>query len=495
MRATCFKHALVQDAAYGTLLREARRALHARIAEVLEGQFPEIMQTQPELLARHCTEAGMIEKAAGLWGKAGRQSIERSALVEGIEQLNRALDHIASLPSTPALRREQIDLQVALLTPFMHTKGYAAPETKAATERARLLIEEAEALGEATHDPLVLFSVLYGFWVANFVAFNGDALCELAAQFLALAEKRGATVPLMLGHRVMAVSLASTGNIAESLIHWDRVLALYKEEREPLAFGLDSKVSALCHRSLALWFLGYPEGALAEAALAAREARETGQAAALMYTLFFTGSTQAFCGNHTTATTQFNELVATGDKTGSIFWKTCGLALRGWALVIAGGASEATEVITAGITSWRATGTTLWIPLLLSQLARRHAELGQFDNASRAIHEALAMVKISKERWCEAEINRVAGEIEVLSPESEGQKAEAYFERALAVARDQQAKSWELRAAMSMARLWRDQGKGRQAHELLAPVYDWFTEGFDTLDLKEARALLAELTR
>ena len=168
-RLILFKHALVQDAAYGTLLREPRRALHARIAETLESQFAEIAENQPELLARHCTEAGLIEKAASLWGKAGQRSLARSALVEAAEQLTRALDQIATLPATPALRREQIKLQVALITPLMHVKGYAAPETKAAAEQARLLIEQAEALGEPPEDPLLLFSVLYGFWVANYV--------------------------------------------------------------------------------------------------------------------------------------------------------------------------------------------------------------------------------------------------------------------------------------------------------------------------------------
>ena len=243
-----FKHALVQDAAYGTLLREPRRALHARIAETLESQFAEIAESQPELLARHCTEAGLIEKAAGLWGKAGQRSLERSALVEAVEQLTRALDQIATLPATPALRREQIKLQVALITPLIHVKGYAAPETKAAAERARLLIEQAEALGEPPEDPLLLFSVLYGFWVANFVAFNGDVMRELAAQFLALAEKQGATVPLMIGHRLMGISLLCTGDIAEGRAHLDQAIALYDPaEHRPLAtrFGQDSRVADL----------------------------------------------------------------------------------------------------------------------------------------------------------------------------------------------------------------------------------------------------------
>jgi predicted ATPase len=167
-----FKHALVQDAAYGTLLREPRRLLHVRIAETIEGQFAEIADSQPELLARHCAEAGQIEKAASLWGNAGERSLERSALLEAVEQITRALNHIASLPATPALRREQIKLQVALITPLSHVKGFAAPETKAAAERAHQLVEHAKALGEPPEDPLLLFSVLYGFWVASYAAFQ-----------------------------------------------------------------------------------------------------------------------------------------------------------------------------------------------------------------------------------------------------------------------------------------------------------------------------------
>jgi predicted ATPase len=206
-----FKHALVQDAAYGTLLREPRRALHAGIAETLESEFTEIARNRPELLARHCTEAGLIEKAAGLWGKAGERSLERSALVEAVEQLTRALAQFGTLPTSPALRREQIKLQVDLIAALIHVKGHAAPETKVATERARLLIEQAEALGEPPEDPLLLFSVLFSIWVANFVAFNGDMVRKLAAQFLALAEKQGATTPLCSGTASWALHLCLRG--------------------------------------------------------------------------------------------------------------------------------------------------------------------------------------------------------------------------------------------------------------------------------------------
>jgi predicted ATPase/class 3 adenylate cyclase len=491
-----FKHALVQDAAYGTLLREPRRALHARIAETLESQFAEIAERQPELLARHCTEAGLIEKAAGLWGKAGQRSLERSALVEAAEQLTRAVAQIAALPGTPTLRREQIKLQVALITPLIHVKGYAAPETKAATERARLLIEQAEALGEPPEDPLLLFSVLYSFWVANYVAFNGDAMRELAAQFLALAEKQGATVPLMVGHRLMGTSLMSTGDIAQGRAHYNQAIALYDpNEHRPLAtrFGQDVRVAILSYRSRHLWLLGYPEAARRDTEYALKDAREIGQAATLMYALSHVPVTYILCGNNVAANARADEVVALADEKGALLWKAAGMMNQGCVLALTGKASEAVQMMTSGITAFRSTGATLWMPWYLSYLARAYAALDHFDDAWRCIGEAITAVETTKEKWCEAEVHRTAGEIALLSREPDAAKAEAYFERALAVARQQQAKSWELRAAVSMARLWGDQGKRDAARELLAPVYGWFTEGFDTLDLKEAKTLLDEL--
>jgi predicted ATPase len=492
-----FKHALVQDAAYGTLLREPRRALHARIAEILESQFVEIAESQPELLARHCTEAGLIEKAAGLWGKAGLRSLERSALVEAVAQLRRALDQFAILRPTPAFRREEIKLQVALITPLFHVKGFAAPETKAAADRARLLIEQAAALGEPPEDPLLLFSVLYAFWVANQVAFNGDVLRELARQFLALAEEKGATAPLMIGHRLMANSLLETGDTAEARAHYDRALALYDPgEHRVLAtrfFGQDARVATLSYRSSALWLLGYPEGALADADQALSDAREIGQAATLMFALRHTSLTRIHCGKYATANAQLEELLALAEEKGAALWKAAGTIQQGFVLALTGKVAEAVRMIPSGIIAWRSTGATIYLPLYLSHLARAYAQLGQLDDAWRCIGEAMTAVETTKERWYEAEANRVAGEIAQLSPKSDAAKVEANFERALAVARQQQAKSWELRAAMGLTRLWRDQGKVQQARELLAPVYGWFTEGFDTRDLKEAKALLDEL--
>ena len=492
-----FKHALVQDAAYGTLLREPRRALHARIAETLETQFVGIAESQPELLARHCTEAGLIEKAAGLWGKAGQRSLERSALVEAAEQITRALEQIESLPATPELRREQIKLQVALITPLIHVKGWAAPETKAAAERARLLIEQAEARGEPSEDPLLLFSVLYIFWAVNYLAFNGDAMRELAAQFLTLAEKQGAmTGPLMIGHRLMGNSLFLTGDLTEGRAHFDQALPLYDPaEHRVLAarFSQDIRVAILCNRSWALWLLGYPDAALADVDDALEDAREIGQAATLLYALLHVSVTDIHCGNYATATAVLDELTALAGEKGALFWNVHGTAQQGCLFSLTGKYSDAIKMLTSGFIAVRSTGTTCWMPLYSSNLARAYVELGKFDDAWRCIREAITAVETTKERWCEAEVNRIAGEVALLSPERDATKAEAYFESALAVAREQQAKSWELRAAMSLARLWRDQGKVQQARELLAPVYGWFTEGFDTRDLKEAKALLEEL--
>ena len=491
-----FKHALVQDAAYGTLLREPRRALHASIAETLESQFAEITQNLPELLARHCTEAGLIKKAASLWGIAGQRSLERSALVEAIAQLTRALGQIAALPATPALRREQIKLQVALITPLIHVKGYAAPETKAAAERARLLIAQAEALGEAPEDPLLLFSVLYGIWGVSHVAFNGGMMRELAVEFLGRAEKQRAPVPLMVGHRLMGNSLLFTGDIAESRTHYDQAIALYDPaEHRTLAtrFGQDVGVAVLSFRSLALWILGYPDAALADADRAVADAREIGRAATLMYVLSHVPVSHIFLGNHTAAKAQSDEVVALADEKGALFWKAEGMMNQGRVLVVTGKASDAVHVITTGLTTYRSTGATVWLPLVLSFLARAYADVSQYDDARRCIGEAMTTVVTTNERWFEADIHRIAGEIALMSPQPDAAKAQAYFERALSVSRQQQAKSWELRAAMSMARLWRDQGKVQQARELLAPVYGWFTEGFDTLDLKEAKTLLDAL--
>ena len=405
-----FKHALVRDAAYGTLLREPRRALHASIAETLKNQVAEIGQSQPELLAHHFTQAGMTEAAIEWWGRAGQRSMARYALVEGAEQLKRALDQIATLPATPDLRREEIKLEVAF----------------------------ANALG-------------------------------------------------------------LTGNFVDSKEHYDRALAIYDPaEHRPLTTGSgrDIRVALLASRSGCAWLLGYPAAARSDAERAIKNAREIGHDATLLEALWGAGYRHILCGDYAAANAALDELIGLADERRAPYWKALGTAVRGWRFALTGKASDAVRAITSGmsgIASLRSTGATFYEPQHLQYLAMAYAELGQLDDAWRCIDDAIDKKEKSKEKWGEAEVYRIAGEIALKSPEPDAAKAEAYFERALSVARQQQAKSWELRASMSLARLWRDQGKVQQARELLAPVYGWFTEGFETRDLKEAKVLLDEL--
>jgi predicted ATPase len=236
------------------------------------------------------------------------------------------------LPATPALRREQIKLQVLIITPLMYVKGYVAPETQAAVEHARLLIEQAEGLGEPPEDPLLLFSVLYGFWTASHVAFDGEKMRKLAAQFLALAEKQGAIAPLMVGHRLMGMSLLQTGDISVGRAHFDRAIALYdptQHRRLATRFGGDSGVSILSNRSWALWIMGYPAMALADVEHALHEAREIGQAATLMYSLVHGALPLIFRGDYVVANKLLDEVVALTNERSALYWKALGMMFQG----------------------------------------------------------------------------------------------------------------------------------------------------------------------
>jgi hypothetical protein len=306
-----FKHALIQDAAYENLLKSRRQVLHRHVAETLRDRFPARAAAEPELLAHHFAQAGFSEAAIEWWGKAGQRSLERSALAEAVEQFTRAVSQIATAPPTPMLRREEIRLQVALIHPLIHLKGHAAPETKVAAERARLLIEQAEALGESPGDPLLLLSALGGLAAASFVAFDGDAVRQLAARFMTLARKQGGTTPLMLGHFFVSSAFLYTGDILKGRTHLDRAIALYDPaEHRALAtrFATNPGVHALCYRAWAN-LLGYPEAALSDASRALCHARQIGQTSVLMNTLGVTCVSHILRRDYATAAIQIDELV------------------------------------------------------------------------------------------------------------------------------------------------------------------------------------------
>jgi hypothetical protein len=302
-------------------------------------------------LARHCTEAGLIEKGALLWGKAGQQSLARSALAEATEQLRRALDQIAALPGSPALRREQINFQIALINSLVHVKGYGAPESKAAVEQANLLIEQAVALGEPPEDPLLLFLVLYGFWTANVFAARGDVCRDLAERTLTLAEKQRALVPLVVGHRMMASSLLQTGAIAQSRKHCDQVLTLYdplEHRSTAMRFGLDLEPVTLATRSRAMWFLGYPGRSLADAEGALDQARAAGHAPTLLFALSSIEKVHFLSGNYAAANAALDELATLAEEKGALAWKTAEITGRGRLFALTGKFSEAVQVLKSG---------------------------------------------------------------------------------------------------------------------------------------------------
>jgi predicted ATPase len=285
------------------------------------------------------------------------------------------------------------------------------------------------------------------------------------------------------------------GDAAEGLSHLDRALALYDPAvHRPLAtrFGHDVGTAILTFRPLALWLLGYPETALMQTDRAIAAGREAGHVPTLLFALTLTALTHICCRDHAAAFAHLEECIALAQEEAP-YMKYLAAGNRGCVLAQTGKASEAIQAISDAITELRPIAATVWRTAWLALLSLAYAELGKLDDAWRCVGEAMTAAETTKERWFEVEIHRIAGELALMSPNRDAVKAQAYFERALAVARQQQAKSWQLRAAMSMARLWRSQGKSQQARQLLAPIYGWFTEGFDTRDLKDAKALLGEL--
>ena len=426
-----FKHALIQDAAYENLLKSRRQVLHRTIAEILRDNVSAGVAAEPELLAHHFSQAGLTEAAIEWWGKAGQQSLERSALIEGVAQLGKALGQIATLPTTPVLRREEIKLQVTLASALFHVKGYTSPETIAAFERADALIEQAEALGEHPEgeDALLRFSVMYGQWTGNFSAGNFARAAEHAKQCLALAEKQTRSAPLLVAHRLMGGTLLISGQFQAARVHLDRAITLYApEEHRSLAtrFGQDIGVASLVYRSFVLYRLGYPESARVDADEALKYARDLGQAGTLLYALMGAAFFEVVCGRFDVAEAPVEEMSALSEKLGLPQWKSIGGLLRGCIFVATDRGDQATQLIGSGLSVLAATRTTIFSPFGLTWLARAHAACGRVAEAQNALSEALDAVSKTNERWDEAEVLRTAGEIARLGPSSDAARAETY---------------------------------------------------------------------
>jgi TOMM system kinase/cyclase fusion protein len=484
-----FKHALIQEAAYQSLLRSTRQRYHQHIAQILEGQFPETVETQPELLAHHYTEAGLSAPAVDYWQRAGRRATEHSANAEAISHLTRGLEVLQTLAETPERLRCALTLQTLLAQVLKDAKGYGHPEVEQAYTRARELCQH---IGETPQ----LFPALLGLSIYYVVRAELQTARELGAQLLSLAQRAEDPVLLVEAYYSLGVTCFWLGEFAlareyleQGIIHYDP-----QRHRSHLAlFGQDGGAVCLCRVALVLWYLGYLDQALAWSQEARILARELSHPFSLAYVLLWT----ALLYNHRQEVQETQELADTvtafSTERGFPYWSTQGMVLQGWALAAQGQEAEGMAQIHQGLVAMRATGTEVLRPYFLGLLANECGKMGQAREGLALLDEALALVHKTGECWPEAELHRLKGELLLALSTDNQAKAEGCLHQAFTVARRQQAKAPELRAATSLSRLWQRQGKRTEAHQLLTEIYGWFTEGFDTADLQDAKALLEEL--
>ena len=484
-----FKHALVQEAVYQSLVLQMRQQYHQQIAAVLETQFPETGVTQPEVVAQHYTAADLPAQALPYWRQAGQRAIERSAYTEAIAHLRTGLAGLTTLADAPERWQQELDMQIALGNALMATKGWAAPEVEHAYIRARALCHQ---MATTSH----LFPVLYGLCAFSFVQARLHTALERGQEFLHLAQQQPDAAPLLVAHRVLGVTLFYRAEFGAAHRHLHQCLALYDPlQHRALAFlyGQDPQVAGLAFLAWTLWVLGYPDQALARVA----EALTCAQARLHPFSLAYALNWAAVIHQHrqeVQATQERAEAVmALSTAQGFTHLVAFGTVLQGWARAEQGQRTEGMTQMHRGLAAWRATGAGLHQPYFLALMAAASAQGGHLGDGLQGIREAMGCVETLGERWWEAEIYRLTGELLLAQDGHRADEAQACLRKALTIARCQQAKSLELRAARSLSRLWQQQGKRAAAYELLAPIYGWFTEGFDTADLQEAKALLEAL--
>ena len=483
-----FKHALVQDAAYSTLLRGRRQQLHARVATILEVQFAEIAAGQPQLMAQHCAEAGLTEKAVGHWLKAGQQAVARSAMTEAVAQLQKGLDLLPQLPDTPSRQLQELDLQVVLGPALTATKGYSAPEVGETLARARAVAEQLDR-------PDYLIGLLYGQFWYHAVRSEHHLANSVAQQMEQMGETRNDRATLLLGHYLRAVFYFWVGEFVACLDLFEQCDGLGEKARRAnyATFAAEDPYTAvLALRALTLAHLGPLDQAQCCVTEALSEVRRLNHAYTLAFVLGLASWMQWLSGSYLVARQYAEEQLAVSNAQGFPLWAGWGMVHRGWSSTACGQAEEGRSLLMQGLSVIRATGELSSVPWLLILLAEAHAKLGQSAEALNSLAEAAQLIERTDERCAEAELHRLRGDL--LNATGDRGAAEENYQRALGVARRQSARTFELRAATSLAQLWRDQGKCREARDLLAPVYNWFTEGFDTPVLQEAKTLLEMLT-
>ena len=479
-----FKHALVQDAAYQSLLKSTRQQYHQRIARTLEEQFPATAEMQPEIVAHHYTEAHLAEPAIDYWHRAGQRAHERSANVEAIAHLTRGLGLLESLPDTVERAEKDLALQIDLGLALQAAKGFGAAEVQQTYARARELCEQ---VGNTPH----LFRALWGLATYYTQSAQLPAARELAEQLLALAERLQVSGFLIEAHLSMGVPLFWLGEAASARRHYKKVVALYdpNEHRALLReYGEDPGIAGRARRGFPLWMLGYPDQAIKTSREAATLAQELSHPFSLARALVIAAWIHTFRREARAAQELSETVITVCTEKGFPFWLRWGTMLRGWALTELGQVDDGISQMQDAAQPMNSTGQTH----LNALLAEAYSKADQLEQGLDALVVAAAFADKTGERFWQAELHRLRGEL-LLRQNTTKVEVESCFHQALEIARRQQAKSLELRAGTSLGRLWRDQGKRAEARGLIAPVYDWFTEGFDTADLQDAKALLDEL--
>ncbi len=496
-----FKHALIQEAAYQSLLRSKRQQYHKKIGQALEERFPETVETQPELLAHHYTDAGLREQAIVYWQRAGQRAVQRSANIEAVSHLTKGLELLKTLPDTHDRTQQELTLQIALGAPLRITKGFASPEVERVYARAR---ELSQQIGETPQ----LFPVLRGLGGYYIARAEFQTAHKLGEQCLRLAQSMQEPALLLHAHYLLGATLFCQGKIALAREHVEQGIALYNPRQHSshtLLYGQDPGVACLFWTAWALWHLGYPDQALKRGHEAVTLAQELSHPYSLAIALNIVAFLHQFRREGHAAQEHAEASVTLSNEGGFGFILGMGIILLGWALAEQGQGEEGIAQMRQGLASWQSTGAELYRSYWLALLAEAYGKTGQVEEGLAVLAEALDIVHKNGERYYEAELYRLKGELILMQAVGVGlipdefvgeahTEAEACFRQAIEIARRQSAKSLELRAAMSLSRLLNNQGKKDEARQILAEIYNWFTEGFDTRDLKEAKILLEELS-
>jgi predicted ATPase len=471
------------------LLIERRKQLHEHAGHALESLFAEQLDDHLTQLAHHYSHSDNVEKAVEYLGRAGQQALQRSAHADAASSLNAAIDLLQRLPDSPERVQRELRLQLAIGSASIPVAGWAAPEVERAFTRAR---ELCERLG----DPPELFPALFGLWTMYFIRAEFRAAYELGGQLLQRAQEAQRPALLLLAHQALGDTLFNMGGLLLASEHLEMAISLYnRESHRPRGFrhgGVDAKVNCLSYSARTLWTLGYPDRALERG----NECIALAQALAHPHTLAFAETARLHQRRREAGAARetAERLMALSTEHGFIYWLAAANILHGWAMAEQGCNQEAIAQIQEGLAAHRAAGAEVERPRNLSLLAEACMKTGRLDDGLGALTEALAAAEENENRECESEIHRLKGELLLKQDLSNAPEAQRCFERAIEIARKQSAKSWELRATTSLARLLDQQRRRDEARPMLAEIYGWFTEGFDTADLKDAKALLDELS-